>query len=74
MMDGLAERGQRRVEKPLFGLDHIGLDTYVEFRLVEAYIANNAKAIKRLEVFVLQRTRIRYLKPTATVIFMMAVS
>ena len=41
---------------------------------LKLYIANNAKAIKRLEVFVLQRTRIRYLKPTATVIFMMAVS
>jgi hypothetical protein len=29
-MDGLAERGQRLVEEPLFGLDHIGLDTYVD--------------------------------------------
>jgi hypothetical protein len=27
---GLAERGQRRVEEPPFGLDQIGLDSYVD--------------------------------------------
>jgi hypothetical protein len=59
-MDGLAERGQSRVEEPLFGLDHIGLDTYVDSDWLKFYIADGAKAIKRLEVFVLQRTRIRY--------------
>jgi hypothetical protein len=26
---GPAERGQRRVEGPAFGLDHFGLDSYV---------------------------------------------
>ena len=28
--DGLAERGQRRVEEPPFGLDQFGLDSYVD--------------------------------------------
>jgi hypothetical protein len=52
-MDGLAERGKRRVEEPLFGLDHIELDTYVDPDSLNLYIADNAKAIKRLVVFVL---------------------
>lgn len=46
MMYGLAERGQRRVEEPLFGLDHIGLDTYVDSDSLKLYIAVNAKPSK----------------------------
>jgi hypothetical protein len=45
-----AERGQRRVEGPPFGLDQFGLDPYINPELFELILALMQKAIGRRSI------------------------
>jgi hypothetical protein len=54
---GLAERGQRRVEEPLFGLDQFGPDLYIDSDLLIVPRAVMQKPSQGRALLVIWRTK-----------------